>query len=1102
MILDKKQNFFGILLLHFILLCTQDSFSQLQDNAFRNVANKMYWQNRKPFEGYWQQDVAYKIKASINEKTNVIEATEELQYWNNSPDALSFVYFHLYQNAFTKGSYLEELHKVNKQPIRRMGKYQQQGLGTLVENLTVNGKKCKVEIDNTIMKVTLPEPLQPGATVVFKMNFATFFDSGDFRRRMAVSSAWGFKRFNGVHWYPRISVYDIKKGWDTDQHLNKELYGDYGLFDVELNFAENYVVEATGALQNPAEVYPGDLRQRLDISNFAKKPWNEAPSIITPYDSSRRKTWHYIANNVHDFAFTADPTYRIGETSCTPSGLNEKPIQCICVVQEPHASRWQTAPDYVAKIIKTFSEDFGMYEYPKMVAADAGDGMEYPMLTLDGGAEPDFHGLFVHEIGHNWFYGMIGNNETYRAALDEGFTQFLTAWGLRRIDGDTMIESPEKNKYKRNHRDAKLTLDRNVYNRYMNDAVRCDDKALNTHSNDFHSAIGHENGYSNVYHKTATMLFNLQYVLGDDLFLRAMKHYVAKWKMAHPYFEDFRQSIIEYTHQDLNWFFDQWLETTKNIDYSIVSIKKSLIRDEYKIKFKRKGQMQMPIDFQVRGKDGKTYDYHIPNNYFIKQTDAKVLNKWYGWDLLYPTYTAKVNIPGGLKSVQIDPSYRLADVDMMNNYKRPFMHAAPESRRLQWESFVYNPPSWKKYNAYIRPDIWWNAVDGFKVGINVNGNYLNYLRKLNCTVWFNTHAANLYTYRPYEGQSAFDTYSPIDYTLRYENAMKFISPKINWGVDSRYIDGFARHNIYSQYKINDHHQFKIEATSLFRKRTNNRAYLFYPDEWSSVVSSAVEGSKENSFLQLSWSSQFQYNRGNGRSVITLRAPLSYNYSYLQGELIQNTYWKKLDLRSRLFVRLGMGDDIPYESALFMQGANPEEMMESKYARSHGVVPLEAGGFSTNDFAYFHQGGGLNLRGYNGYYAIDEDQNGVQYINYKSRSGAALNLEIDFDRLVKIAPRYIRDYLHFDTYLFGDAGIVSRGLLNTTNIPELTPVRQWSKVRMDAGVGVAMTIKKFGPFEKLSPMTIRFDMPLFLSSPPFAQPDFIAWRWVLGINRAF
>lgn len=1075
-----------------ICFLTLGNLKAQRPNDYQTKANKMYWQNRKPNAAYWQQDVHYIIDANILEKKNIIDAKEELRYTNNSPDTLYFVYFHLYQNAFVKGSYLEELHRVNKQSVKKLGRYEEQGLGTEILNLKVDGKKSKVEIDNTIMKVHLNTPLYPNESVTFNIDFKTYFDRGGYRRRMGVTNSYGFPHYNGVHWYPRISVYDIKKGWDTDQHLNKELYGDYGQFDVNLTFADNYVVEATGALQNPETVYANGLREKLDIKNFINKPWNEKPSTVTPYDSTKRKTWSYKALNVHDFAFTADPAYRIDEKEWNG-------VQCIGLVLEPHASKWQNSAEYVSKIIKTFSEDFGMYEYPKMVAADANDGMEYPMLTLDGGADPDYRGLLVHEIGHNWFYGMIGNNETYRAALDEGFTQFLTAWGLRKIDGDTIISTPIKNNYVRKHKDPVFVLDTRVYNGYLRDAVKGEDPMLNTHSNDFHSAIGHENGYGHVYYKTATMLYNLQYVLGDELFQNAMKHYVAKWKFAHPYFEDFRQSIIEYTHQDLNWFFDQWLETTKSIDYGITSIKKGLNNNDYKIKFKRYGQMQMPIDFQVTAKDGKKYNYTIPNTVFEKKTSNKILSKWYGWDLMFPTYTTKVNIPSGLKVVQIDPSNRLADVDMVDNYKRIGMMVAPESRILKLENYVYNPASWKKYNSTIRPDIWWNAVDGMKLGININGHYMNTLRKLYTTVWFNSRLLSNEKYAAYEGESWWKNVAPIDYTVRYETPYKRISHKIIWGLESRKIEGFAKHSLFAKYQLSPKSNFKIETTTLYRRSDITNEYLFDKNEWTSTTDS-----KKNSFLQLTYNSNYNGKVGNGFVKAIARTSFNYNYSYFQLEDVHKFNWKKFETRTRLFGRLGFGKEIPTESAVYLQGANPEELMENKFTRSQGIIPLSGVGFSTSDFSNLQMGGGLNLRGYTGYYAIDEDANGTKYLNYKGRSGASINFEIDFDKYFSfIKPKYIRDYIHFDTYLFADAGIISRGTLNTSNIPQLTPVNSWSKIRSDAGVGIAMTLKKFGPFETIPPFTIRVDMPFLLSSPPYAKPEFVNFnRWVIGIGRSF
>lgn len=1066
-----------------------------QDNLYRNKDNKNYWQNRKPYQGYWQQDVAYKIDAEINEKTRIINAHEELSYWNNSPDTLRFVYFHLYQNAFTKGSYLEELHRINNQPIKYFGEYQKQGLGTSIEEINVNGEKVKISIDNTIMKVELPKPLLPNSSIIFDIKFKTYFDFGQFRRRMSVFNSNGFPHFNGVHWYPRICVYDIKKGWDVDQHLNKELYGDYGIFDVRLTFANNYIVEATGAIQNEEEVLPKELRKKLDVKNFAQKTWEEKPSIIIPYDSTKRKTWHYVANNVHDFAFTADPSYRLGETVWNG-------VRCIAIVLEQHASKWQNASDYVAKIIKTFSEDFGMYEYPKMVAADANDGMEYPMITLDGGGDPDFRGLLVHEIGHNWFYGMVGNNETYRAALDEGFTQFLTAWGLRKIDGDTMIVTPDKNKYKRKFREPKLALERNVYFRYTYDAMRHDDRELNTHSHDFHNALGHENGYSHVYYKTATMLYNLQYVLGDSLFQQAMKHYVAKWKFAHPYFEDMRQSFIEYTHQDLNYFFDQWLETKKTIDYGIQSIRKTEKANEYKIKFKRYGEMQMPIDFTITAKNNQKYSYTIPNTYFHKKTKNKFLPQWYGWDLLSPTYTTKLQIPSGIKSIQIDTSGLLADIDMIDNYKRPGMMLAPESIQLNFDSYINNLPNRKKYNAYMRPDIWWNAVDGIKMGINFNGSYMNFLRKLYVTIWFNTNILSSPNYNALSHNPFRENHSYIDYTVRYETPLKQINTKINWGLESRMIDGFAKHGIYSFFQLNNHSTFRVEANTIYRLGNITNQYLFTPNEWTSYSPYKNNNGVLNSYLQLQYRNQYRIKTGYGQFSFTSRNSFNQKYAYLQGEIIHNQPVKKIDFKARIFGRLGFGNETPKESQLFLQGANPEEMMENKFARSHGMIPLNAGGFHTDKFSPFHYGGGLNLRGYNGYYAVDESNSNTIYANYKGISGAAINLEIELDRLVNFKPKYIKEYIHLDLYLFGDAGVINRGIIDHADMSQVSPTKNLSKFRMDAGIGTAWTLKKIGPFEKFTPFTIRFDMPLFLSAPPAASPQNIALRWIFGIQRAF
>jgi len=512
-------------------------------NTYTSEDNPNYWKNKKPYEGYWQQDVHYKISAYVDETTDIINGVEQLEYTNNSPHTLNKVYFHLYQNAFQPGSYYDEYQKARGIKTS-YGRYESQKLGTTIDKLHITTDKAvyesvETELDNTILIVKLPEPLAPNQSVVFNIDFKTYFDAGTVRRRMKVFNAYkkgerpsktdpsynhelhANKHYDGVHWYPRIAAFDRKFGWTTDQHLGREFYGDFGTFDVALNFASNMIVEATGYLQNQEEMLPDSLMAKLELSQFANKPWDEIPSIIIGYNPDERKTWKFHAENVHDFAFTADPTYRIG--------IDEwNGIKTVALAREHHASGWQNAASYAAKVIKTFSTDIGDYIWHKIIVADAKDGMEYPMITLDGGTDPGHRGLLVHEIGHMWFFGMIGTNETYRAALDEGFTQFLTVYGLEAIDGKYIPQNEPSKKYLAKYKERQITLDRRAYGAYLRDAKHHEDPPLNIHSNYYKKP---NSGYRHVYYKTATMLYNLQYVLGDDLFLGAMQHYFNQWKI-------------------------------------------------------------------------------------------------------------------------------------------------------------------------------------------------------------------------------------------------------------------------------------------------------------------------------------------------------------------------------------------------------------------------------------------------------------------------------------------------------------------------------------------------------------------------------------------
>lgn len=1050
-------------------------------NTFQNLDNPNYWKNKKPNSDYWQQDVYYNISANIDEQKDRIDGVEKLTYWNNSPNDLEFVYFHLYQNAFQPESHHADLNEQNNNRIN-YGPYEADKKGTEINEITSNGRTILLEQDNTLLKVHFNKPIKSGESIDFNIDFTTYFGEGAMGRRMKKFNTDGKTHYDGVHWYPRISVYDAKFGWTTDQHLGKEFYGDFGTFDVELTFAANYILDATGFLLNRDELLPKELRQKLDISNFKDKPWNEAASEIIKYNPEERKTWKFHAENVHDFAFTADPNYRIGEA-------NWNGITCYALAQEQHASQWQNAAEYAAKIIQVFSEDIGMYTYHKMIVADARDGMEYPMLTLDGGSDPGYRGLLVHEIGHNWFYGQVGNNETYRAALDEGFTQFLTAWGLERIDGDKMVQKLSSNNYIAKHTKQIHPRDRSVYYAYIKDATKNNTPQLNTHSDDFGSALGHGGGYRHVYYKTAAMLFNLQYVLGDDLFLEALKNYFETWKIAHPYLNDFRESVINFTKVDLNWFFDQWLETTKDIDYAIKSANKVKGSAElYEITFERKAGMQMPIDFSILTKSGETQNYHIPNTWFVKKTKATVLKKWYGFGKIHKEYKVIVRSPEGIKDLIIDPSNRLADAYMVDN-------SLHKNISFELEDFVWSYPDWTKYELRARPKLWYNGFDGIKTGIQFSGDYMNTRQIIDATFWINTGFSQIDDYLPkneiqYEDSEgnlvsekikATSGYDDFSYEIEYTNPLTAVNKGLEVNLVSKKLDGLSLHKINLSQELRNKSKLYAELKIMRRPGKESSAYLLLNDDsyWTPNM--------WNNTLKIGFNHTYKYPKGSGKIHFNLKSSTlgsDYQYAQVNLEVLNDLRIKTLRLKTRFYLLHSTGNAIAPESKLFAAGANPEELMDNKFTRSTGFVNrnwMEYG----SALNHFQMGGGLNLRGFAGYLMPEGDLESQEHL-YSGTSGASFSSELEFSELS--FGKSVKSIF----YLFADAGI-----LNSTDLNEAI---EWGDLRADAGLGMCFSL--LNNIDNVKPLKIRLDLPWFINTPPFGE-NFIDFnRFVIGINRAF
>ncbi|MCB9261579.1 MAG: M1 family metallopeptidase [Flavobacteriales bacterium] len=1037
----------NLFVLIFICLSTL-GFSQQKTGQlieYQSSSNQYYWKNRKPFEGYWQQDVHYVIDAQIDDKEESVTGQLRLTYWNNSPDALDRVYFHLYQNAFTPNSYLTNM--TNQDKIQtKFGYHEGLGEGTVIKSFKINGNVVSYTIDNTILMANLAKKLEPNQGLTFDIEFVTYWDkddAGSLRRRMKTFRHGGkddkdFLHFDGVHWYPRITVYDRKFGWTTDQHLGKEFYGDYGVYEVNLTFPNQYIVEATGNLLNKTEVYTNGLRDKIDVKNYKDKPVALADVTNAETPNGTTKTWSFMAINVHDFAFTADPTYRIGEVMW-------KGISCIALVQEEHAHTWQQSAQFVADVVKTYSEKVGMYAYPKMIAADARDGMEYPMLTLDGGSFPGHKGLLAHEIGHNWFFGMVGNNETYQASLDEGFTQFLTAMSQKILDNVNTMP---------NYRD-----DGTVFYGYMYHAINENSARLNIHSDHFNSAERHGGGYGQVYYKTATMLYNLQYVLGDELFAEAFANYFDQWKICHPYWEDFRTSIIQYTKVDLNWFFDEWIENTSTIDYAVKNVK-SLGENKYEITFERKG-MEMPIDFTVIGKNGSLTNYHIPNNYFVKKTSATVLPTWKGWDLINKEYKAVVEIADGIKDVIIDPSGRLADINQLNNSKKCPVNSSLDKMQFQYSSF-------RNYRLSYRPDIWWNAVDGVKAGVKFSGDYFYIKHKFNAYSWYNTGLGAI------ADDSVRNNRDLLSYQIDYQTRLY---PNVDFAAESRWVDGWRFHRVGVSRLMNKGNV----GFSLASADRTNAQYLIYQEFANAGMDNWMEAKLTRNLKQM---------KGNGTLTIKAQAPFlftDYAYSSVSAELLNNRSIKKMNLKTRVFGQMMDGNIAP-EAMLQLSGANTYDLMNSRYTRSIGWLTQDPLTYSRNG-NHLHQGGGLNIRGFSGVQATNNNETDSFYI-YSGSRGLAFNAELDFGNYINPKLKKLGRKININPYLFTDLGVLG----NANN--------QYSDLRMDAGVGANFALLFNNKWTATKPLNIRVDLPFFLNRIPEEQNDYLKFRYVVGINRAF
>ncbi len=514
-------------------------------------------------QDYFQQEVNYKIEVSLNDTLHELFANESIEYINNSPDTLYYLWFHIWPNAYSnnKTAFWNQILLDEGQAKYFDYKKNPGYIDSL--DFSVNGKEIKWQYHPEhvdICKLNLNKPLLPGKKIIITTPFHVKIPYGKYSRMGHEKQAYQI-----TQWFPKPAVYD-KYGWHEMPYLNRgEFYSEYGSFDVSITLPANYVVGATGNLQTYSEIQWLNKKaaETRDLEHF---------NYTDIASSKKLKTIRYTEYNIHDFAWFADKNYYVlkSEVNLPNSGRN---VTTWAMFTAKAAEQWKKAPYYINDALYYYSLWNGKYPYNNCTAVEgvlsAGAGMEYPEITIIGSAIGDrnLEEVIMHEVGHNWFYGLFGFNERRYPFLDEGINTFNQ---LRYIN--TKYNYPmfyeqygiPKEIAEVLHADS---LSYTNFNEllWLFTVREGLNQPISTSSEDFILS-----NYGLIAYFKAAQAWNyLRHYLGDEEFDRINHLFYDKWKFKHPYPEDIRKIFEENTGKDLTWFFDDVLNSNESIDYKI-----------------------------------------------------------------------------------------------------------------------------------------------------------------------------------------------------------------------------------------------------------------------------------------------------------------------------------------------------------------------------------------------------------------------------------------------------------------------------------------------------------------------------------------------------
>jgi hypothetical protein len=851
--------------------------------------------NGKPSAAYWQQRVDYAIDAELLPDTKKLTGKGTITYFNNSPDTLHSLVWHVYQNVFRKES--------SEKNITARSRYAGMTKGMEIEKLSIGGTVVTPTVDATIMETILPQPLLPHTKVTIEVAW-----NYDVPRDASLRTGSTGDDFGMCQWYPQLAVYDDERGWNRTQYLGSvEFYLEYGSWTAKLTLPSNYIVAATGTLQNATEVLSADQLHRLN----SLSP-DSVSKIILPSETGegavavtgKTKTWVYSAEDVRDFAWAASPDF-VWDATKTKAGVNiyafykAKDARASLPVIMNDASNWDEGARMAKHAIEFYSARYGAYAYPQAtVVSGPVDGMEYPMMIFASEGDPltnELELVIAHELGHEWYPMMIGSNESNYPFMDEGFNTYITSYAVEDYSGSNgLLHKDFVQKYSwmrlpdNNERQFEQRL-------YLREARSGKGSAIMSHP---YSIPPSDAGVA-AYMKPGSVQVMLEDVLGRETFEAAMLEYYHRWKFKHPFPQEYFNTIEDVAGRDLDWFWNEWFEQTWKLDIAITDVTSDEHNGIWKatISLENEEQVKMPASLQLSLADGTSRTVRFPETIWDRSNRAQFVVD---------------SLPAKVTHAVVDPNMMLADVNRLNNsWCMPRVEFDYGFNFLNKLLFPLDA-----YRINFAPSLGFNLRDGVELGTSINGSYMS--------TEYNTTVA-----------ARYGTRSGIpDYDASYSTPLRIVSPALTttikaFRLDGRSGGGLTMQALFEGYTdlVDYFRQSILLSASMNTITVDDRRYLGDQNEWAN--GNLLYGTIGMTYRRAHANGGISFNLSNEFGMPTS----AFLYSKLTAELrTSNSIGDGFVFRTRTMFGISDGN-VPAQSAYSLTQATPLERFDSWFFRT-------------------------------------------------------------------------------------------------------------------------------------------------------------------------